>query len=62
MADELKSPQRVDGPTPNGGVYAIAYVHDDGSIEIVEFDGQDREIMRVYGTLKHDKPGLGSFG
>ena len=56
MAVESKLSRRVDGPTPNGGAYAIAYTSDDGSIEIVEFDGQDREIMRVYGIQKHEEP------
>ncbi len=45
---ESKSPRRVEGPTPNGGAYAIAYVRDDGSIEIVEFDRDGRAIARTY--------------
>jgi len=52
MADEKKSlpkPQRSEGPTPNGGAYAIAYTNTDGSMEIVEFDKNDKEIMRTYG-------------
>jgi hypothetical protein len=43
-----KPPERHDFPTPNGGVYAIAYFHDDGSMEIVEFDANDEEIHRTY--------------
>jgi hypothetical protein len=39
---------RIDGPTPSGGAYAILYTHDDGSLEIVEFDAFDREIRRTY--------------
>ena len=33
------APERIEGSTPAGGAYAIAYRGDDGSIEIVEFDG-----------------------
>jgi hypothetical protein len=43
-----KEPERTEGPTPNGGAYAIAYFHDDGSMEIVEFDANDNEIHRTY--------------
>jgi len=43
-----REPTRIDGPTPNGGVYALAYTHPDGSVEIVEFDAEDREIARTY--------------
>jgi hypothetical protein len=51
MADRLqpsRKPERVEGPTPNGGAYSIAYFHDDGSREIVEFDAADRPIWRTY--------------
>jgi hypothetical protein len=41
---------RTEGPTPNGGAYAIAYTHDDGSMEIVEFDANDQEVTRSYGV------------
>lgn len=55
MSENLpKQPQRVEGPTPNGGAYAIAYTHDDGSMEIVEFDSEDREIQRTYGEGKKE--------
>jgi hypothetical protein len=40
------SPERIDGPTPNGGAYAIAYYRDDGSREIVEFDANDIALDR----------------
>ena len=43
-----KPSERIDGPTPNGGVYAIRYFHDDGSSEIVEFDANDKQIWRTY--------------
>jgi hypothetical protein len=41
-------PRRVEGPTPNGGAYALLYDHDDGTLEIVEFDSDDREVLRTY--------------
>jgi hypothetical protein len=41
-------PERIDGPTPNGGAYLVIYRHDDGSTEIVEFDADDAEIHRTY--------------
>jgi hypothetical protein len=44
-----KPPERHDGPTPNGGAYSIAYFRDDGSMEIVEFDADGKEIHRTYG-------------
>ena len=45
----MKKPERHDFPTPNGGAYAIAYFHADGSIaEIVEFTADDRELQRTY--------------
>jgi hypothetical protein len=53
--------ERIDGPTPNGGTYAIAYYQDEAgeatdkdaatAVEIVEFDGDDNEIFRTYGEL-----------
>ncbi len=42
-------PKRVDGPTPNGGAYAILFTHDDGSVEIAEFDAEGGEVFRTYG-------------
>lgn len=43
-----KEPERREGPTPNGGAYSIAYFRDNGDMEIVEFDANDREIFRTY--------------
>jgi hypothetical protein len=43
-----KPPERHDGPTPNGGVYFIAYYHDNGRMEIVEYDAADKAIFRTY--------------
>ena len=50
--------KRIEGPTPAGGAYAIAYVHD-GAVEIVEFDAAGRPIARTYGTVgePEDEPG-----
>jgi hypothetical protein len=45
-----KPPSRIEGPTPNGGAYAIIYEHDNGSIEAVEFDADGKEILRTYTT------------
>ncbi len=50
MADE--NPERIEGPTPNGGAYALVYRLPDGSIEIAEFDSVDREIRRTYANAK----------
>ena len=53
--------ERIDGPTPHGGDYAIAYYQDASgeavdksravAVEIVEFDARDNYIFRTYGTL-----------
>jgi hypothetical protein len=42
------SAERIEGPTPAGGAYAIAYRHDDGAVEIVEFDLAGTELQRTY--------------
>ena len=54
--------ERIDEPTPNGGVYAIANFQDsDGSpaeknnakrVEIVEYDGNDKVVWRTYGVME----------
>jgi hypothetical protein len=53
--------ERTEGPTPNGGAYAIAYFQDaDGQpvtkdkavkVEIVEFDASGKAIWRTYGEI-----------
>ena len=43
-----RKPERRNGSTPNGGDYSIAYFHNNGVVEIVEFDDDDREITRTY--------------
>lgn len=64
--------ERHDGPTPNGGVYSIAYFRGpDGAptskglavaMEIQEFDAQDRMIRRTYFGPRSQpaEPGEGS--
>jgi hypothetical protein len=41
-------PERTEGPTPNGGAYALAYTRDDGSMEIVECDAAGNDVGRTY--------------
>jgi len=61
MADEhedVGQPERVEGPTPAGGAYALAYFYDDArnsvpkeqstGMEIQEFDDDGRMIHRTY--------------
>jgi hypothetical protein len=50
--------ERLDGPTPNGGTYAVAYFRDAtgapavksraASIEIVEYSPDGDEVSRTY--------------
>jgi hypothetical protein len=54
----IKTEERINGATPKGGVYSIAYFQDDAgqpvakedatAIEIIEFDENDRQIWRTY--------------
>lgn len=54
--------ERVEGPTPNGGAYAvIVYLGEDGdqaekeqaaAAEVVEYDEQDEAIFRTYANFK----------
>jgi hypothetical protein len=58
MPDETQT--RTEGPTPNGGAYAIAYWQDmhgnpvDKSeyarFEIVEYDEAGNQVFRTYGV------------
>ena len=50
MGDNQKG-QRIEGPTPNGGAYAIKY-QEGNRIEIVEFDEAGAVIGRTYGIVK----------
>jgi hypothetical protein len=62
MADDggAETSERVDEPTPNGGVYSIANFMDAGgspcpksdavAMEILEFDGADQCVGRTYLT------------
>lgn len=56
MPDE----NRIDGPTPNGGAYAVAYYSKEGQpvdreqateVEICEFDQAGNCLFRTYGKL-----------
>jgi hypothetical protein len=54
----VKTEERINGETPKGGVYSIAYFQDAKgqpvakenatAIEIIEFDENDRQIFRTY--------------
>ena len=60
---EILTSERTDGPTPNGGVYAIAYFQDDKGeattkdkatqVEIIEFSRSGDQIIRTYGTIQN---------
>ncbi len=53
--------ERVEGPTPNGGEYAIAYFkgaegqpvdkEDAVSVEITEFDAEGKSVFRTYADV-----------
>jgi len=53
--------ERIEGPTPNGGAYAIMYFMDDNGdpcaedraarAEIVEYDQDGNGIFRTYGSF-----------
>lgn len=57
--------ERVEGPTPAGGAYAIAYFLDAGgdpirredavAVEIVEYAVDGSAIRRTYGTIGRQK-------
>lgn len=63
-ADQDPTTERIEGPTPAGGAYAMAHYRDDdgnpapkGSathVEIIEYDRHDRAIHRTHGTLRRD--------
>lgn len=58
----METSERVDGATPNGGTYSIAYWKDAKgqptdkahavAAEVVEYDLSDRAIARTYATLR----------
>lgn len=52
MADDPVPPERIEGPTPQGGAYALVYTHDDGSKEVVEFEADGGEIRRTYAVTR----------
>lgn len=59
MADPTT--QRIEGPTPGGGAYAVAAYRDAAGdpapksratrVEITEFDADGQAVARTYGTL-----------
>lgn len=59
MLDETK--ERTEGPTPNGGTYAIAFFRDDQgndvpklqatNVIVVEYNSKDEPIFRTHATL-----------
>lgn len=61
MAEDVK-PQRLKGPTPAGGAYALAYYYDANGkpcerakavrVEIHECDEDGEVIARTYGSPK----------
>ena len=54
--------ERIDGPTPAGGVYAIAYFTDVNDqpvakskatqVKIFEYDAKGESINRTYGVIE----------
>ncbi len=56
-----KNNERIDGPTPNGGAYAIAYYFDKNDnpcppekayrVEVVEYDNKGNRINSTYSFL-----------
>jgi hypothetical protein len=60
---EEETSERVDGPTPAGGAYSVAYFSDKGGkpcgkssasrIDIVEFDRRGNELLRTMATTGH---------
>jgi hypothetical protein len=61
MIEKSLTEERIDGPTPQGGAYSIAYYRDENGelidkavasrVEIVEYDSRGNMIWRTYGTL-----------
>lgn len=53
--------ERIEGPTPNGGAYSIAYWRDDNGnpvdreqatkVEIVEYDEAGEQVWRSYANM-----------
>jgi hypothetical protein len=60
MTDTMAE-ERIEGPTPNGGAYALAYFSAGGvpvedqaqadAAEVIEFTADSAEIMRTYADL-----------
>lgn len=64
MAGETE--ERIDGPTPNGGTYSVAYFRDAegnrcgkaeaASTEILEYDADDQCVGRTYMERAGEQP------
>jgi hypothetical protein len=64
MADNTSS--RIDGPTPAGGAYAVAYFRDAAgnpaekdraaTLEVCEYDADGRCIHRTYAAVNAAAP------
>ena len=50
-----KEPVRIEGPTPNGGAYALAVEDDDGMVHIVECDADGRGFRTTVGYTTRSK-------
>lgn len=58
MADDKATSERIDGPTPSGGTYSVAYFFkgdrvpcaksEATGVEILEFDEDDQNIARTW--------------
>ena len=63
----VRTEKRIDGPTPNGGVYSVArYFDEDGNpvdesvgpvVVITEYDRNDRSVFRTYGRMSPSASG-----
>lgn len=60
MANNIETSERIDGPTPGGAAYSIAYYSRLGipaskdladAVEIVEYTSDGQAILRTYGRL-----------
>lgn len=59
----MAAEERIEGPTPNGGAYAVAIFSRDGkpaekadatAVEITEYAADGTALLRTYGRLTGD--------